>query len=178
MKKVIVRTPSNDRQLINLMEPSDVVIPTPSVGVIPVGFALVLEFSGKNADNALRHMNWGAGSMGVACPTPETRILIPWAGTLMNLITQLDTAFPNSGGDPTNQCRFTVRKNGVGNNAANDTALEVNWHGPDIGHVYKANLVDSVAVVAGDYIGITYNEVTMGGAMSGGATARFILVKT
>ncbi len=144
-------------------------------GVIPKGFELIFQFSGSNAANALRHLNLGIG--GGACQVGETRIAVPFSGRVQTLIIQMDTPYP-FGGIPANETRFTVRKNGVGNNALQDTTLEVDLNASDVGILFDIDDVHWFDVVRGDYIGVTYNEVSMNGAMSSYVNATLMLVAT
>ena len=190
-KRHIVRAPGTDRYVLDLLEASDITpaaigappvpVPGTQATALPPGLSQIFQFSGKNTDNALRHLNLGGGSMGLTTSVGEVRIIMPFAGRVQSLIVQLDAPFPDSdlGGVPIpNLARFTVRKNGTANDPALNTLLEVKMTRADIGSSGKADYGNSFTVVAGDYIGITYNEVTMNGGMTAGAAASVILVAT
>ena len=146
----------------------------PAPGTIPVGTIHWLEWSATNADNAARHMN--PTLVMAAAQNAETRILIPYDGVIQNLYINIDGTYA-AGGAP-GLTRFTIRKNGVANNGAQDTALEVQFLLADVGLRMRSNLTASVAVVAGDYIGLTYNPVTTGGAFSAPVFGRAMFIKT
>lgn len=177
MKTRIVRTPSNDRQKIQLLELSDIPAPpTPTPGVIPSGFSMVLEFSGFNSDNALRHLN--VGPAGGTDSASEQRTTAPFAGLVQTLIVQMDAGFPGTLGNPLLQTDFVVRKNGVGNDPSNNTALKVSFTHADNGVAAKNDLVHSFVVAAGDYIGVACDPTNMGGTPIPYAHVRMILVAT
>ncbi len=140
----------------------------PAVGVIPTGFTVMYTWSGRNKDNALRHLVMGNtpdSSTVTTCLNAETRFMVPFAGTFQTMILTMDAPYPN-GGQTGNPSRFTVRKNGVGNSATYDTALEIALNVASVGGTRFTNLVNSVHFAAGDFVGVTYNEVAMGGAMT------------
>ncbi len=136
----------------------------PAVGTVPSGFTWMYTWSGTNTANALRHFNANNAGSSIDANSSEVRFQVPFAGTFQTMLLTLSAGFP-SGADK--HTRFTLRKNGVGNDAAQDTALEINLDSDvDAGVVVASDLTHSVHFNRGDWAGVTYYEVNMGGAMS------------
>ncbi len=146
----------------------------PPVGTITPGSVWMYSWSGTNTANALRQFNANLAGSSINANAGEIRFQVPYDGTFQTMLISMSAAYPNGG--LANVTRFTLRKNGVGSNAAQDTALEVTLGPGDVGGTLFSNLIDSVHFVAGDWAGVTYNEVSMNGAMVATVFANLLFV--
>lgn len=147
---------------------------------VPSGLVIAYQFSGFNAANNWRYMFPNNLGMDISANTGElitdtTQVLMPYAGVLQMMHVQMTPGYPN-GGLPGNETRFTIRKNGVGNNAAYDTNFEVFLNVLDVGRTGFDNNVNTVTVAAGDKIGLTNFPSTMNGAGTESVYVTFFLV--